>query len=223
MNNRGITMVTVVVIIIVMLLIATVSIVAGNKVIVESKQYKLEQEYQSVKAAVSRKKTEVNMAGSLIPIGESYVGIKDPILESDGSDTIVATDWYLLDRENLEKLGVYETDYRYIVNYDYEQVISTQNTNYLEEYMVSQSMIEYIKSGTTAGVELKNKITDSSAKMVRNNETGDVYGDNWYIVRKSATGTNGFPAKYSSYIKHDYLINYEMAQYVMMDSNFEEI
>ena len=99
MNNKGITMVTVVVMIIVMLIIATVSIVAGNKAILEAKEYKLEQELQSVQAAVSRKKTEVNMAGSLIPIGEAYVGIKDPVLKSTGTDTIVATDWYLLDRE----------------------------------------------------------------------------------------------------------------------------
>ena len=56
MNNKGVTMVTVIVMIIVMLIIATVSIVAGNKIIVSSKEYKVEQELQSVKAEVLRKK-----------------------------------------------------------------------------------------------------------------------------------------------------------------------
>lgn len=223
MNNKGITMVTVVVMIIVMLIIATVSIVAGNKAILEAKEYKLEQELQSVKAAVSRKKTEVNLSGSLIPIGEAYVGIKDPVLKSTGAETIVATDWYLLDRENLEKLGVYETDIRYIVNYDYELVLSTQDSNYIEEYMVSEFMIDHIANSTVAGVKLKNKITDSTAKMVRNIKTGDVFGEGWYLLKQSATGTEGFDEKYKSNIKHDYLINYDTAKYVRMDSNFEEI
>lgn len=223
MNNKGITMVTVVVMIIVMLIIATVSIVAGNKAILEAKKYKLEQELQSVQAAVSRKKTEVNMAGSLIPIGEAYVGIKDPVLKSTGTDTIVATDWYLLDRENLEKLGVYETDIRYIVNYDYEFVLSTQDSNYIEEYMVSEFMIDNIADSTVAGVKLKNKVTDSTAKMVRNTKTGDLFGEGWYLLKQSAVGADGFSSEYKPYIKHDYLINYDTAKYVKMDSNFEEI
>lgn len=218
MNNKGITMVTVVVMIIVMLIIATVSIVAGNKLIIESKEYEKEQEYHSVKEAVLRKKSEVNMAGSLIPIGESYVGIKDPILKSDDSTTITATGWYLLDNTNLEKLGIFDASSRYVVNYDYEEVVATDDEEYIEKYMLIECIHEIINAGTVRGTQLKNKTTDSSAKMVRNTETGDVYGDGWYIVSVA-----DLPSKYKTYIDSDYLVNYETAQYVKMDSNFEQI
>ena len=156
-NNKGVTIVTVIVMIIVMLLIATVSIVAGNKIIVNSNELKAEQELQSVKSAVLRKKSEVNMAGSLIPIGEAYIGIKDPILKSDDSGTIKATNWYLLDETNLEKLGIYDSTSRYIVNYDYEQVLSTKNKEYIEEYMLIECIQKYIANNSVVGLELKNK------------------------------------------------------------------
>ena len=225
MNNKGVTMVTVIVMIIVMLIIATVSIVAGNKIIVSSKEYKVEQELQSVKAAVLRKKSEVNMAGTLIPVGESYVGIKDPILKNDETGTLVATGWYLLDEENLEKLGVYDVSTRYIANYDYEEVLSTQDTDYIELYMVIEFMYEYIDMNSVAGEMLKNKSdADSSGKMVKNKDTGDLYGTGWYLLKKNTSGSTGdFPAKYSSYINHDYLINFNTAKYVKVTSDFEEI
>lgn len=219
MNNKGVTMVTVIVMIIVMLIIATVSIVAGNKIIVSSKEYKVEQELQSVKAAVLRKKTEVNMAGTLIPNGESYVGIKDPILKSDESGTLVATGWYLLEEENLEKLGVHDASSRYIANYDYEEVLSTKDTDYIESYMVIEFMHEYINMDLVAGEMLKNKSdVDTSAKMVKNKDTGELYGTDWYLVKKE-----NFTGKYSTYITHDYLINFNTAKYVKVTSAFEEI
>ncbi|MBO5142408.1 MAG: hypothetical protein J6C46_05345 [Clostridia bacterium] len=223
-NNKGVTIVTVIVMIIVMLLIATVSIVAGNKIIVNSNELKAEQELQSVKSAVLRKKSEVNMAGSLIPIGEAYIGIKDPILKSDDSGTIKATNWYLLDETNLEKLGIYDSTSRYIVNYDYEQVLSTKNKEYIEEYMLIECIQKYIANNSVVGLELKNKTSVSGSTtvtMVRDNETGNVYGTGWHLLRKTATGE--LPTEYAEYIKHDYLINFNTAQYIKMDSNFEEI
>lgn len=225
MNKKGITLVTVVVMIIVMIIIATVSIVAGNKIIVSSNEYKIEQEIESVKAAVLRKKAEVNMAGNLIPTGESYIGVADPILKSDGSDTIVATGWYYLDKENLEKLGVYDTTTRFIVNYDYEAVLSLESKDYLEEYIIIELMYDYIEKDSCAGTALKNKTaTDTSGLMIRDNESGTVYGTNWYLLKKGTDSISGdFIQKYSTYITKDYLINFKTAEYVKIDFNYSEL
>lgn len=225
MNKKGITMVTVVVMIIIMLIIATVSIIAGNEIIVNSNQYKIEQEIQSVKAAVLRKKAEVNMAGTLVPIGESYVGQVDPILKSEAAETISAIGWYLLDEESLEKLGVYDATSRYLVNYNYEAVIPTKNTDYIEEYMVVESLHNFIAQSTYPGTALKNKIgADTSGKMMKNKKTGDVYGTGWYILTKGTDGSTGdFQAEYAPYIQNDYLFNFETARYIKITSSFEEV
>lgn len=219
MNNKGVTMVTVVVMIIVMLIIATVSIVAGNKLIVNSNEYKTEQEMQSVKAAILRRKSEVNMSGTLKPIGATYAGTVNPVLSSDDGETITATGWYLLDENNLEQLGVYDVTSRYLVNYDYEVVLQTKNDEYLEEYMVVEFIQEFIKNNAATGTQLKNKTTnDESGKMIKNNKTNETFGTGWYVVAQS-----DFTAKYSKYIENDYLINYGTAKYVKMDSSFVEM
>jgi len=221
MNNKGVTMVTVVVMIIIMVLIATVSIVAGNKLIVNSNEYKQEQELESVRMAVTRKKAEMGMAGSLIPVGDSYVGIKDPILKTVDSATIAATDWYLLDEENLEKLGLYDVKNRYIVNYDYEVVLSTQNPRYIEEYMLIECIHDYIANDSTAGQQLSNKSSSGdSNKMVINKETGELFGTGWYLLKKDA---NDYLSKYSEHIESDYLVKFSTAEYVRVTPDFEEI
>jgi len=222
MNNKGVTLVTVVVMIIVMILIATVSIVTGNKIIVSSNEYKIEQEIESVKAAVLRKKAEINMAGNLIPNGESYIGVADPVLKSDGTDTIVASGWYYLDKENLEKLGVYDTTTRFIVNYDYEAVLSLESQDYLEEYVFIESMYDLIDNETYVGEALKNKTaTDTSGLMIRNNDTGTVYGTGWYLLRKDSGEISG--DNYTTYVKKVYLFNYENKEYIRMDFNYSEL
>ena len=219
MNQKGVTLATVIVMIIIMLIIATVSIVAGNRLIVNSKEYKDEQELQSVKAAVSRKKAEVNMAGILVPKGEAYVGAIDPIIKSDSEGTIVATGWYLLDEEALQKLGISDASSRFIVNYEYEVVLATKNPDYIEEYMVVEYLHELMDTETTAGTALENKVVEEdSNKMVRNKENNELFGEGWYLVKKT-----DFPSSYASYIKHSYLLQIERGQYQKVTSDFEGI
>lgn len=219
MNQKGITMATVVVMIIIMLIIATVSIVAGNKIIVNSKEYEEIQEVESVKAAVLRKKTEVNMAGTLVPIGESYVGIVDPIIKNDSTDTVVAKNWYLLDEESLEKLGIHDASSRYLVNYDYEVVLSTASPDYFEEYMVSEFLHELIDSQNIAGTPLENKKTSGDGlPMVKNKKENEVFGTGWYLLKKA-----DFSEEYKEDIKHSYLIHLDRAEYVKVTSDFEGI
>lgn len=218
-SQKGMTLATVIVMIIIMLIIATVSIVAGNRLIVDSKEYKEEQELQSVKAAVSRKKAEVNMAGVLIPLGESYVGSIDPIIKSDSEGTVVANGWYLLDEEALQKLGISDASSRYIVNYEYEVALATKNSDYIEEYMAVEYLHDLIDTQTTSGTALSNKTSEGDgAKMVVNKEENEVFGEGWYLVK-----ITDFPTEYSSYIKHSYLFQLERGEYEKVTSDFEGI
>lgn len=219
-NNKGVTLATVVVTIIVMLIVATVSIVAGNKLILSSNEYAESQEYESVVAAVRRKKTEVGMAGSLIPIGESYVGVIDPIIKSDSEGTVIATGWYLLDEVALEKLGVHDVSSRYLVNYDYVEVLSTTNPDYIEEYMVIE-FLHHTAETERIGTPLKNKKSgDTSGKMVSLDEKGELFGTGWYLITGTKDGTNEFPEKYASYIRNSYLVNYEKEEYVKLNKAY---
>jgi hypothetical protein len=109
MNNKGITLITVTVIIIVMIIIATTSIIAGNKLIVNSKEYVDSQLVENVIEAVKRKKAEVNMEGSITPIGVGYPGKVNPVI---GNGEVEANGWYQVDEDDLKKLGVTETNER---------------------------------------------------------------------------------------------------------------
>lgn len=219
MNNKGITLITVIVMIIVMLIIATVSLVAGNEIIVNSNEYRREQELESVKEAVLRRKSEVEMSGTIIPIGEAYVGTKNPIICTDERGTLVANDWYLLDKESLENIGVYDTENKYVVNYDYGIVLSTYDESYIEEYMVIKCLYDYISRNSTLGTALENKTgSDTSKKMYVNNDNGDLFGTGWYFVSKA-----DLPSIYSAYIENSYLLNFKNAEYVKVTSTFKEV
>jgi len=223
MNQKGITMATVVVMIIIMIIIATVSIVAGNRVIVNSKDYQDEQEIASVKAAVLRKKTEVNMAGTLVPLGEAYVGIINPIVKADDTGSVVANGWYLLDEENLERLGIHDASTRFLVHYDYEVVIPMKSEDYLEEYMIVEFLHDLIDSETTAGIPLQDKSgdgmgSDTTSPMVKNKEKNEYFGTGWYLIKKEH-----LPANYAKHIDHSYLLQIDRAQYVQVTSDFEGV
>lgn len=218
MNNKGITLITVVVMIIVMIIIAAASILAGNKLIVNSSEYKKEQEIQSVREAVSRKKTEVGLQGTFTPVGEGYVGEKNPILISDENGTVEATDWYLLDTTALEKLGVYEVNTKFLANYDYEIVLSTENPYHIEEYFVITAIHYYKDQGSVVGEMLNNKTSDNpNVKMVEDSK-GNLYGTGWYIVDKG-----DFPTEYANYINNKYLVNFNTCEYVIYGSDFSEV
>lgn len=107
-NNKGITLVSVIVVLIVIIIIASVSIVGGSGLLVESKEQVEEQELIAVKDAVKRRKAEVSLSGTLTPTGVSYAGLKNPVVGRDdaGLELFAGKDWYLLEKEHLEELGI---------------------------------------------------------------------------------------------------------------------
>jgi fructose-specific component phosphotransferase system IIB-like protein len=121
-GNKGISLITVVVIIIVMIIIASLSIIQGNKVVLEARAHKKATNLIAVETAVGRIRTKLSLAqGDVIPEDVKLVGTKDPIIDSE--ENIIATGWYLLDEQALSELGIEKDDDGYLVNYYSGQVI----------------------------------------------------------------------------------------------------
>lgn len=218
MNQKGITLASIIVMIIVMILIATVSIVAGNRLILNSKDYVEEQELESVRSAVLRKKNEIGMMGSMTPIGEMYVGTADPTLQTATGRSVVATNWYLLDEGNLEELGVFDTTSRFLVSYEYEVVLPVKNPDYVEEYLVVQTMQDLKKEGKTIGMALQ----DTYGQMVRNLERNELFGSGWYLV-KAEDWKDVTSEEVGADITHSYVIQFDRAEYEKVTSQFEGV
>lgn len=133
-RNYGITLVSIIIMVIVMMIIAGISVVVGNKVVIEAREKRAEQNLITVKAAINREISKAAMSGIITPGGYNYAGVKDPVLESTGGIQITAgEDWYLLDTSSLKQIGVEEIEEKYLVNYILNAVIPLSTTKDIME------------------------------------------------------------------------------------------
>ena len=107
-NNKGVTLLSIIIILIVIIIIASVGIISGSNLLVESKEHIDEQEYTTVLEAIRRKKAEISTSGILLPAGETYAGVQNPVIGRDesGAEQYAGKDWYLLEESHLKELGV---------------------------------------------------------------------------------------------------------------------
>ena len=124
-NNKGVTLVSIIVILIIIIIIASVGIISGSNLLVESKEQVKEQEYAAVLDAVRRRKAEVSTSGILFPAGSEYIGIQNPVVgrNADGTEQYAGEDWYLIEEAHLMELGIEGNKNNYIVNYELEVVL----------------------------------------------------------------------------------------------------
>ena len=130
-NNKGVTLASIVIIIIIIIIMASVSIVAGNALMKESKEHADEQKIIAVTQAIKEIKSEVAMSGTLIPGDAAYVGTRNPLIGRDeaGVEQYAGDDWYLLEESHLKELGIEGDDTNYIVNYKLEVVLPMDSTD----------------------------------------------------------------------------------------------
>lgn len=130
-NENGVTLATVILTVIVILLIASTSIVVGNRLIVDAKEQKAIENYETVVAAVGREIAKINTSGIITPGIYSYIGVSNPIIGKDDAGNSITTgeDWYLLDASALEELGIKDSKNTYLVNYKLNVVIDIDRTN----------------------------------------------------------------------------------------------
>ncbi len=225
MNNKGISLITVVVIIIVMIIIATISIVAGNKLIFEAKNLQETQNIETIRQAINRLYQEYLNSGTFMPKGEGLIGRYSPAI---ANGEYQAEGWYLLDEDTLKELGVNDLRGRFLVNYEYSEVLDMSDASYFEKYNVVEFIYaqralnnESIKNGTNfsyPGEALDDIEGDGDPGLMLKTKNGkytDLYGTGWYFVSPTLIGEN---------VKSSYIINYEDAKYVKYNEDtFERI
>lgn len=129
-SQKGVTLATVVLIVVVMVIIASTSIIVGNKLIINAKEQKREENLKAVQAAVGREITKLNSSGVISPGYYDYIGTKNPVISRTSSGAIEAgEDWYLLTPSDLVTgLGIKGIDGTYLVNYKLNVVIDVDAT-----------------------------------------------------------------------------------------------
>ena len=118
-SQRGVTLVTMIVMIVVMAIIATISITGGVEVVRNSKEQVKEDNLASVKNLVNREAGKVATGGVFTPANATLYGIKDAEL----SGQKIGEDWYFLDEEALNDMGIEFINETYVVNYKLNVVI----------------------------------------------------------------------------------------------------
>lgn len=125
MNNKsGVTLVTMVIIVIVIVIISTISIIGGTEIIGEAKESKREDNLAAVKAKINDLSLKQGTAGVFTPANFKKYGKVASAVLSDDAENLEG--WYILDKEDLEEMGLKYVDESYLVNYD-DNVVITMN------------------------------------------------------------------------------------------------
>ncbi len=141
-NERGVTLITMIVMIVVITIIATISITGGIGILKESKKQVLENNLASVKSLVNNESAKFNTAGILTPANATTYGIEDAKLEgirytAEGVEEQVikniGTDWFFVDKDALEEMGIEYVDENYVINYRLNIVIPMSSTENIHE------------------------------------------------------------------------------------------
>lgn len=134
-NQKGITLISLVITIVVTLILASVGTYTGVNNIKESRDSAVKTELQFVQQAVLQRYTKYKLTGdkTLLP-GNSYTNFTEinEILAKIKEKTAVtielkdddANNYYLLDMNSLQALGITNTEDEYIVNYTTGEVIN---------------------------------------------------------------------------------------------------
>lgn len=121
-RNSGVTLINMMIIILVIIIISSVSIIGGRQLLEDSKESQKKENLASVQAVVNSISLKYGMSGTLTPGNMKLYGQKAVGILSGDSATL--EDWYILDVNALEEMGIEYTNEEYIVNYRENRVIS---------------------------------------------------------------------------------------------------
>ena len=119
-KNAGVTIVSMLVIIIVLVILASITIFGGIEILTNSKDSQKKENLTAVQTVVNNISTKLNVAGVLTPGDTKLYGtdaatlLEKPELKG----------WYVLEKEDLEELGITYLDETYLVNYKENRVVS---------------------------------------------------------------------------------------------------
>ncbi len=132
-GNRGITLVSVVVMIVILAIIASLSIITSTQTVNEAKDLQREENLVIIQSLVNRVGIQRETAGYLTPSDIKIYGKKlteEMIAEllggAVGSYSLLngesIDDWYVLEQDDLEEMGVTYINESYFVNYSTGEV-----------------------------------------------------------------------------------------------------
>lgn len=126
-KNQGVTLVSMIIMIIMIAIIASVSVINGTKTVKEAKEQQREQNLANVKAVVSRISIQDGTEGSLTPANHKVYGTPAGNVWTVEDDSL--NDWYILEKNDLEEMGIEYVDETYVVNYKDNQVYYFKDFN----------------------------------------------------------------------------------------------
>ena len=114
-SNKGVTLISMVIIIIVLIIIASISITGGLDILGNSKESKREENLSAVRSVVNQISIKQGTAGVFTPGNATVYG--KPAVDVLSGDADTLADWYILDAEVLEGMGIEYIEEEYLVNY----------------------------------------------------------------------------------------------------------
>ena len=119
-TNKGITLINVLIMVIVIVILVSVAITGGIGIINHSKNSNEDEEITAIKAAVNRISLQSGTAGILTPAGTPKYGT--PATNYFHVEDYDMEDWYIVEKEDLEDMGVTYVEGTYAVNYGTNEV-----------------------------------------------------------------------------------------------------
>ena len=136
-NEKGITLIALAVMVIIMIIIATITFYSGVSTIQDSKQKRLKLELETVQHAVLERYTKYQiikdnnyLVGTKVTNTDEIPYNYKDLLKSDVSSSQVDENYYILEKEDLEKLDLIEPTFTYIVCYKTGEVMNKEVTRF---------------------------------------------------------------------------------------------
>ena len=140
-NNDGITLISVLIILVVIFIIASIAITGGLSILNNSKDSNREENLAAVKAAVNKVSTKNSVSGVFREATAEVYG--KPANSVFSSGDYAQDGWYILEKEDLEELGVAYVNETYIVNFKENKVYALEDfSDYITQIASNNSVNE---------------------------------------------------------------------------------
>ena len=123
-KNKGVTLVNMMIIVVVIIIISTVSIIGGVRIIENSRDTQNQENLATIQAIVNRIHLKEATGGVFTPASSLKYGKSASEILSGESEQL--KDWYVLDEEDLGKMGIEYFGERYLVNYKANMVVTME-------------------------------------------------------------------------------------------------
>ena len=124
-NNDGISLISVLIMLVIIFIIASIAITGGLSILNNSKDSNKDENLATVKAAVNKVSVKNGVKGVFREAAAEVYGKPAKSVYSSGD--YAQDDWYILEKEDLEDMGVTHINETYIVNFKENKVYALED------------------------------------------------------------------------------------------------